>query len=260
MFVFPGPAIRPLTAVGQTLYSATMQSSPAVAPTETVQHKPSLSETQIETIFVVVTLVAMVGAKGLELAAGGAASYDTAIAALYVIAYIAGGAFGLKESIAALRRGAVEVDLLMVLAALGAAADLTDRLVVTDREAIVDLLPRLAAAAQRRDAATVLAAIDPAIRPLREEAQALLDRLRPEEIRITRLDVTVDRTATPRTATADLLVRYVGDVGGPGGPATGQALVPLVLRLHKPADAWLVTEARIDDDAPLGARRPTARP
>ena len=26
------------------------------------------------------------------------------------------------------------------------------------------------------------------------------------------------------------------------------------------AGAWLVTEARIDDEAPLGARRPTARP
>jgi len=177
----------------------------------------------------------------------------TAVLGLAILAITAGGWFLHSRSRPFAVAGAV-------LAALGAAADLTDRLVVTDREAIVDLLPRLAAAAQRRDAATVLAAIDPAIRPLREEAQALLDRLRPEEIRITRLDVTVDRTATPRTATADLLVRYVGDVGGPGGPATGQAIVPLALGLHKPAAVWLVTEARIDDDAPLGARRPSSRP
>jgi hypothetical protein len=169
-----------------------------------------------------------------------------AVLGLGILAITAGGWFLHSRSRPFAVAGAV-------LAALGAAADLTDR------EAIVDLLPRLAAAAERRDAATVLAAIDPAIRPLREEAQALLDRLRPEEIRVTRLDVTVDRSAAPRTATADLLVRYVGDVGGPGGPATGQAIVPLALRLHKPAGVWLVTEARIDDDAPLGGGRPGPR-
>lgn len=177
----------------------------------------------------------------------------TAVLGLAILAITAGGWFLHSRS----RPFAVAC---AVLAALAAAADLTDRLVVTDREVIQELLPSLAAAAQRRDAATVLAAIDPAIRPLRSEAQELLDRLRPEEIRITRLDVTVDRTTTPRTATADLLVRYVGDVGGPGGPATGQTIVPLALRLHKPAGVWLVTEARIDDDAPLGARRPSSRP
>ncbi|MBM3956078.1 MAG: hypothetical protein FJ309_15960 [Planctomycetes bacterium] len=147
-----------------------------------------------------------------------------------------------------------------LLAALAAGADLADRLVVTDREAVEDLLPRLAAAAERRDAATVLASIDATIRPLRDETQGLLDRLCPTEIRITKLEVDVDRSITPRTATAELLVRYVGDVGGPGSPATGQTLVPLVLRLHKPAGRWLVTEARIDDDVPLGGRRPAPRP
>lgn len=145
------------------------------------------------------------------------------------------------------------------LAALAAGVDLADRLVETDREALETLLPALARAAERRDAATVLAGIDPAIRPLRDETQALLDRLRPEEIRITRLEVAVDRSTTPRRATADVLVRYHGDVGDRGGPATGQVLVPLTLRLHKPAEAWLVTEARFDDDPPLGTRRPSPR-
>ncbi|WP_339382592.1 heavy metal translocating P-type ATPase [Pelagicoccus albus] len=41
--------------------------------------------------------------------------------ALYTICYLSGGYFGLRESLASLRKGEVDVDLLMVLAALGAA-------------------------------------------------------------------------------------------------------------------------------------------
>ncbi len=40
---------------------------------------------------------------------------------LYVIAYVAGGAFGLKGGIESLRARKIDVDLLMILAALGAA-------------------------------------------------------------------------------------------------------------------------------------------
>jgi Zn2+/Cd2+-exporting ATPase len=72
---------------------------------------------QIETSLVITTFIAMVA--GLIL------SYDAAAGVVanvfYATAYAAGGAVGLKESIQALRKGAIEVDLLMILAALGAA-------------------------------------------------------------------------------------------------------------------------------------------
>ena len=46
---------------------------------------------------------------------------DAALLVLNVIAYIAGGFYGLKSAVESLRQGEVDVDLLMILAALGAA-------------------------------------------------------------------------------------------------------------------------------------------
>ena len=143
-----------------------------------------------------------------------------------------------------------------VLALSAAGVVLADRLVETDREQIESLFPRLAEAVEHRDAAAVLAAIDPAIRPLRDEVEHVLATLRPDEILVTRLDVAVDRAASPRTATAGMLVRYRGDVGGPGAPATGQLLVALEVDLHKPQGTWLITAARVDEQAAVGGRRP----
>ena len=54
-------------------------------------------------------------------AAGNWAAPPALMIAAYTAAYIAGGYFGLRASIQALRRGVIEIDLLMVLAAGGAA-------------------------------------------------------------------------------------------------------------------------------------------
>ena len=48
---------------------------------------------------------------------------------------------------------------------------LADWLVVTDREQIEILFPRLARAAETGDTSTILAALDPALAPLRSEAE-----------------------------------------------------------------------------------------
>jgi Cd2+/Zn2+-exporting ATPase len=71
----------------------------------------------IEAIFTAVTLVAMIGG----LIAERAAAAPLAVTIIYVIAYIAGGTFGLKGGIESLRARTIDVDLLMILAALGAA-------------------------------------------------------------------------------------------------------------------------------------------
>ncbi len=68
-------------------------------------------------LFVVVTFAAMIGGGAVEINGGQAWLRNL----LFLIAYITGGYFGLVASIRALRRREVEVDLLMVLAALGAA-------------------------------------------------------------------------------------------------------------------------------------------
>lgn len=76
-----------------------------------------LSAGKLEITFVVITLVTMV--LGLVTSYIPALSWLTT--ASYIIAYVTGGWFGLLASIEALRHAAIEVDMLMILAALGAA-------------------------------------------------------------------------------------------------------------------------------------------
>lgn len=72
---------------------------------------------RVEAVFVGITFVAMMGG----LLAERALSNATLAGVLYLIAYITGGAFGVQAGLASLRKRRVDVDLLMVLAALGAA-------------------------------------------------------------------------------------------------------------------------------------------
>ncbi|WP_255191769.1 heavy metal translocating P-type ATPase [Natronobeatus ordinarius] len=66
--------------------------------------------------FVALTFVGMVGGP----IAGWLEAPSTVVWGFYAVAYAFGGWYGLKESIAALREPAVEIDLLMILAATGA--------------------------------------------------------------------------------------------------------------------------------------------
>ncbi len=97
----------------------------AILYTDTVQnHDPNPSEhpvwlTQawLEPRFVVITLAAIL----LSIAAERIGAPDFVIALLGVIAFIAGGVYGLKGAVESLRERKLDVDLLMILAALGAA-------------------------------------------------------------------------------------------------------------------------------------------
>ncbi|MEO8393166.1 MAG: heavy metal translocating P-type ATPase, partial [Chloroflexota bacterium] len=76
-----------------------------------------LSKAWLEPRFVVVTLAAIL----LSIAAERAGAPPLVIAALGVIAYITGGVFGLQKALRNLLQRRLDVDLLMVLAAIGAA-------------------------------------------------------------------------------------------------------------------------------------------
>ncbi|MCA9971644.1 MAG: cadmium-translocating P-type ATPase [Anaerolineales bacterium] len=70
-----------------------------------------------EAIFTAVTLVAMLAgwlAERVEAA-------PALVTSLFVVAYVAGGTFGLRAGLESLRHRTIDVDLLMILAALGAA-------------------------------------------------------------------------------------------------------------------------------------------
>lgn len=139
--------------------------------------------------------------------------------------------------------------LLALVAGGGALA--ADLLVVTDREALQELFPRLARAAEAGDVETVLAAIDPAERSLRDAAVRALGRAQASAVLITRLEVAVEPGRPARSARVDMIVRVTGRwlEGG-----SGTALVGLDVRLRKEGDRWLVTAA---EAVPL---RPGGRP
>ncbi len=82
----------------------------------------SISEEKLAIIFTAITFVAMMGGWWLERQNGLALTGlgGTAVV-LYLIAYITGGYFGLQAGVEALRERTIDVDLLMILAAVGAA-------------------------------------------------------------------------------------------------------------------------------------------
>ncbi|MEZ4541677.1 MAG: heavy metal translocating P-type ATPase [Chloroflexota bacterium] len=77
-----------------------------------------LTPQKLQAILTAITFLAMMAGWLLERSAGGA----TAVSAVFfVVAYVAGGAFGLKGGIESLMARTIDIDLLMILAALGAA-------------------------------------------------------------------------------------------------------------------------------------------
>ena len=72
---------------------------------------------KIEAIFTVITLVTMIAGLIVENRTG----LGTAAIVLYAVAYVTGGVFGLQAGLESLRQRTIDVDLLMILAAVGAA-------------------------------------------------------------------------------------------------------------------------------------------
>jgi len=89
--------------------------------------------------------------------------------------------------------------------------------------------------------ATIIAALDPNLRPLRDEAARVLKQVRPTEVVITKCDVAVDPAKKPPEAIAHLIVRANGNVIDKGTPGTVLAGVKVLL--HKKDGQWLVNDA-----------------
>ena len=134
----------------------------------------------------------------------------------------------------------------LVLAGIG--AFVADQLVVTDREYLQTLCPRLALAAEKQDMATIWKSLDPELKPLREAAEQVLKRVRPTGVLITKLDVSVDPAKRPRQATAAMIVRVTGDVIEKGNQGTVLAGVKVLL--HKKDGVWLIRDAEVEKAKP----------
>ena len=134
---------------------------------------------------------------------------------------------------------------------VGAGAIVADRLVVTDRERIETLFPRLAEAAEKGDHATILAAFAPEAGASRDAAAAILDQFTAEEVRITTMQVDVPAGSPATGARAEFLVRTRGTLRG-STPWNG--IVDFDVRLRKDGDRWLIVDVQMPDQRPLGRR------
>jgi hypothetical protein len=92
-----------------------------------------------------------------------------------------------------------------------------------------------------QDVGEIMAALDPDLRPLREEADRVLKQVRPTDVVITKCDVAVDPAKQPPEAVATLIVRITGNVIDKGTPST--VLVGLKVQLHTQGGTWLVKDA-----------------
>lgn len=136
----------------------------------------------------------------------------------------------------------------ILLAVAGVAALVADKLVETDREHLRGLFPRLAIAAERRDIETIIAALDPDLRPLRAEAERALAQVQPTEVVITNLQLDVDARAIPPRAEANLVVRVTGNVIDSQTPGT--ILVGARVALLKKDGRWLIQDADVEPVRP----------
>jgi Zn2+/Cd2+-exporting ATPase len=89
----------------------------AVSPTSRQHIQEAFSAQRMEVTFTIITFVAMMG--GLVAEWLDAPRFIPV--SLYILAYITGGYYGLQAGLASLRERTIDVDLLMVLAAIGAA-------------------------------------------------------------------------------------------------------------------------------------------
>jgi hypothetical protein len=163
---------------------------------------------------------------------------------LVVICLVAAAACGWYGLSSGSRGGLIAGALALVI---GGACFIADRTVVTDREYLEALFPRLAAAAEKKDIDTLLAAIAPELRPLQDEVSEIMDQVKPREVRITRTQIEVN--ASGRAATADLFVRASGTMDN-GTQGTGIAGV--LVTLEKRDGVWLITDAEESEVRPGG--------
>lgn len=143
---------------------------------------------------------------------------------------------------------------MVVSLVVAAGAIVADRVVVTDRERVEDLFPRLARAAEAGDAATILDAFDPDVAIPRAEAERALREFHPEEVRITRLDVTLHGPPDDRRARAEILAHARGDARFTGGAGPVAVLVDLSVDLRKAGDRFLITGFRERPGNPIERR------
>jgi hypothetical protein len=140
-------------------------------------------------------------------------------------------------------RGAILTAMLAVAVVMGLAV-LIDRLVVTDREKIANVIYAGAAAAQRNDLEAVIDLISPDAAGVRAEARRWIGQgghARLDEVNITAMEVTLNRATNPPTGTARFRVFARGQVIDREGTFGGPYTEILTVHFRREGDRWMVT-------------------
>lgn len=131
-----------------------------------------------------------------------------------------------------------------VLAFMGITV-LVDKLVVTDRERVQNVIYDAAAAAEKNHLNEVIDYISPSATKVREEAQRWIGQAKLESVTIAQLEVTVDKSKQPFTATAHFWVQAQGEAHT-AAAIYRNYIGRLVVEFKKEGDRWLVTAYQRD--------------
>jgi len=150
-------------------------------------------------------------------------------------------------------RGLLALPMLLVALVMGLVV-LVERLVVTDREQIEEVLDGVTAALMANDLEGVLRHIDPAAAGMRAQVRAAVSEARITDARIYDLQVEVDHHARPPVAQADFTGRVKGNYRGQG-PAAGEGMLlrRFTVDFHLVDGHWRMTG--YEDRGPLGGHR-----
>ena len=106
-------------------------------------------------------------------------------------------------------RGAILAAMAGVALLMGLAV-LTDKLIVTERERVANVIYDAAAAAEKNELEEVLKCISPSAPHITSEARSWIGQVHLDSVSIHQMDVTLDRSTQPPTAVARFIVHAEG--------------------------------------------------
>jgi hypothetical protein len=138
-------------------------------------------------------------------------------------------------------RGAILTAMLGVAILMGLAV-LIDRLVVTDRERVANLVYEAAAAAQRNEIEPIIANILPSATAVRAEARRWIGQARLSDVTITNMRVDLDRGAKPPVATAVFRVIAKGEIRDRTAVYPGDYFGLITAHFVRSEDRWMLAD------------------
>ncbi|HZZ28352.1 MAG TPA: hypothetical protein VFE46_10160 [Pirellulales bacterium] len=125
-------------------------------------------------------------------------------------------------------------------------AMLIDHLVVTEREQVANVIYNAADAAERNDFDACLACISPMATEVKTEARHWIAQAKFDSVSISGMEVKLDRTTNPMTATAEFRAFATGLFSDRGSPYPFKYVSHLAVKLQKQGTHWLVMNYQHD--------------